>query len=59
MAYECKTLDMTASTPVCTEWQEASFLPELTNAERDQILLWTVMIFALVFAGKKLLRLFS
>lgn len=59
MAYECKTLDTTTSMPVCTEWQETSLFPQLTNAERDSILLWTVTIFALVFAGKKILRLFS
>lgn len=59
MAYECKTLSISleGSAPVCTEWQEASFLPELTGADRDVILQWAIGLFALVFVAKKILRL--
>ena len=58
MAYECKTLQIQGELPVCTEWQEASFLPELTSADRDVILQWAIGIFALVFVVKKIMRFF-
>jgi hypothetical protein len=58
MAYECKTLQIQGELPVCTEWQEASFLPELTGADRDVILQWAIGIFALVFVVKKIMRFF-
>ena len=58
MAYECKTLQLQGELPVCTEWQEASFLPDLTTADRDLILQWAIGIFALVFVVKKIMRFF-
>ena len=58
MAYECKTLQIQGELPVCTEWQEASFLPELTGADRDLILQWAIGIFALVFVVRKIMRFF-
>jgi hypothetical protein len=58
MAYECKTLQIQGELPVCTEWQEASFLPDLTTADRDLILQWAIGIFALVFVVKKIMRFF-
>ena len=58
MTYECKTLQIQGELPVCTEWQEASFLPELTGADRDVILQWAIGIFALVFVVKKIMRFF-
>ena len=58
MAYECKTLQLQGELPVCTEWQEASFLPELTGADRDVILQWAIGIFALVFVVRKIMRFF-
>ena len=58
MAYECKTLQLQGELPVCTEWQEASFLPELTSADRDFILQWAIGIFALVFVVRKIMRFF-
>ncbi len=58
MAYECKTLQIQGELPVCTEWQEASFLPELTSADRDFILQWAIGIFALVFVVRKIMRFF-
>ena len=58
MAYECKTLQIQGELPVCTEWQEASFLPDLTTADRDLILQWAIGIFALVFGVRKIMRFF-
>ena len=58
MAYECKTLQIQGELPVCAEWQEASFLPELTGADRDVILQWAIGIFALVFVVRKIMRFF-
>lgn len=60
MSYECKTLTplQAGTTQVCTEWQEASFLPEMTGADRDVILQWAIGIFALVFVVRKIMRLF-
>ena len=58
MAYECKTLQIQGELPVCTEWQQASFLPDLTTADRDLILQWAIGIFALVFVVKKIMRFF-
>lgn len=58
MAYECKTLQLQGELPVCTEWQESSFLPELTGADRDVILQWAIGIFALVFVVRKIMRFF-
>ena len=56
MAYECKTLQIQSELPVCTEWQEASFLPDLTTADRDLILQWAIGIFLSVFAFRMTLR---
>ena len=58
MAYECKTLQIQGELPVCIEWQEASFLPDLTTADRDLILQWAIGIFALVFVVRKIMRFF-
>lgn len=58
MAYECKTLQIQGELPVCTEWQEASFLPDLTTVDRDLILQWAIGIFALVFVVRKIMRFF-
>lgn len=58
MAYECKTLHIQGELPVCAEWQEASFLPDLTSADRDLILQWAIGIFALVFVVRKIMRFF-
>lgn len=60
MSYECKTLTtpQQGAAQVCVEWQEASFLPELTGADRDVILQWAIGIFALVFVVKKIMRFF-
>lgn len=58
MAYECKTLQIQGELPVCTEWQEASFLPDLSTADRDLILQWAIGIFALIFVVRKIMRFF-
>lgn len=61
MSFECKTLTPVTTegtAQVCTEWQEASFLPDLSTADRDVILQWAIGIFALVFVVKKIMRFF-
>lgn len=59
MSYECKTLvTQQNELPVCTEWQESTFLPALNSADRDLILQWAIGIFALVFVVKKIMRFF-
>jgi hypothetical protein len=60
MSYQCKTLTplQAGTAQICTEWQEASFLPDLTGADRDVILHWAIGIFALVFVVKKIMRFF-
>ena len=60
MSYQCKTLTplQAGTAQICTEWQEASFLPEMTGAERDVILQWAIGIFALVFVVRKIMRFF-
>ena len=60
MSYECKTLTplQAGTAQICTEWQEVSFLPEMTGADRDVILQWAIGIFALVFVVRKIMRFF-
>lgn len=60
MSYQCKTLTplQAGTAQICTEWQEASFLPEMTGADRDLILQWAIGIFALVFVVRKIMRFF-
>ena len=60
MAYQCKTLTtlQPGTAQVCTEWQEASFLPDLTAADRDLILQWAIGLFALVFVVRQIKRFF-
>lgn len=61
MSYECKTLTppQQGVAQVCMEWQEASFLPDLTTADRDIILQWTIGIFALVYVIRRIVRMFG
>lgn len=60
MSYQCKTLTplQAGTAQICTEWQEASFLPEMTGSDRDLILQWAIGIFALVFVVRKIMRFF-
>lgn len=61
MSYECKTLTppQQGVAQVCIEWQEASFLPDLTTADRDIILQWTIGLFALVYVIRRIVRMFG
>lgn len=61
MSYECKTLTppQQGVAQVCMEWQEASFLPDLTTADRDIILQWTIGLFALVYVIRRIVRMFG
>lgn len=70
MPYVCEQLsnpnELTGS-QTCQNWVELEqhqtsnvlTLPELTTADRDQLLLWMIGIFALVFAVKRLRRMFG
>lgn len=68
MAYVCETLSSPA--PItgkqnCNKWvvleqqQSNSFLPNLTAADKDSLLIWFIGIFVVVFTLKKILKLFS
>lgn len=57
MAKLCELVD--EATNQCLSWVDYSFLPELTATDRDIILIWTISIFAVVFAVKKIGRLFG
>lgn len=57
MAKNCEIVD--EATLLCLKWVDASLLPTLSNAQRDEILTWGIGLFALVFAVRQLLRLFN
>jgi hypothetical protein len=65
MAYVCETLSSPAiitGQQTCNKWTvyvppSTSILPELTAAERDDMLLWFIGIFAVVFIVKAIRRL--
>ena len=66
MAYVCETLSNPAfitGQQTCTKWVEYQssngFLPTLTAAERDDMILWFVGIFAVVFIVKAIRRLLN
>lgn len=68
MAYVCETLSAPAfitGQQTCNKWvvleqqQSNSFLPNLTAADKDSLLIWFIGIFIVVFTLKKLLRLFN
>lgn len=57
MAKLCELVD--EATNQCVTWVDYSILPELTATDRDALLLWMISIFAVVFAVKRLARLFG
>lgn len=57
MAKVCEIVD--EATNACLKWVDFTLLPILTAAERDQLLLWSISIFATVFIVKKISRLFG
>ena len=66
MAYICETLSapaLTTGNQTCTKWvayqPSSGFLPTLTAAERDDMILWFVGIFAVVFTVKAIRRLLN
>lgn len=64
MAYVCETLSSPAlnTEQTCSKWvlhQSSGFLPTLTAAERDDMILWFVGIFAVVFTVKAIRRLLN
>lgn len=68
MAYVCETLSNPAfftGQQTCNKWvvleqqQSNSFLPNLTAADKDSLLIWFIGIFVVVFTLKKILKLLS
>lgn len=65
MAYVCETLSNPAfltGQQTCTKWvvqQNTNFLPDLSAADKDILLLWMLGIFIVVFTVKQLKRLFA
>jgi hypothetical protein len=69
MAYVCETLSNPAfltGQQTCNKWvvldqkqQSNSFLPNLTAADKDSLLIWFIGIFVVVFTVKKILKLFG
>jgi hypothetical protein len=65
MAYICETLSSPAlitGKQSCDVWvleTSSSILPTLTTAERDDMLLWFIGIFAVVFTVKAIRRLLN
>lgn len=58
MAYICKEL----IGQQCIEWiayEPSGFLPTLTTEQRDEMILWFISIFAVVFIVKAIRRLFN
>jgi hypothetical protein len=65
LAYVCETLSSPAfltGQQTCTKWvvqQNTSFLPDLSAADKDILLLWMLSIFIVVFTVKQIKRLFA
>lgn len=68
MAYVCTeiTEPIINGASLCQRWEEVDYdftqsqstaIPELTNADRDAILLWIVGIFAVVYVVKRIRRM--
>ena len=55
MAFLCE--EVNSVTNECLKWVEHSFVPTLTTADRDHLILWAIGIFAVVFVVKQLQRL--
>lgn len=63
MAYICEKLVTEGTNLVCAEWvvftASSGFLPELTAAEKDKILLWMLGIFIVVYTVKRIEKMFG
>jgi len=55
MAFLCEEIN--TQTKECLKWVEHSFVPTLTTADRDTLILWAVGIFVVVFVVKQIQRL--
>lgn len=57
----CKTLSQPDPNGLqtCIEWSQYSIFPQLTSDQRDQIILFAVVIFLIVFGVNQLRRLFN
>ncbi len=63
MAYICEKLVNEGAHLVCSEWvvftASSGFLPELSTTDKDDMLLWMLGIFIVVFTVKQLKKLFN
>ena len=64
MAYICNELGTNPETGhiECLQWvfyQSSGFLPELSTADKDNLLLWMIGIFMVVFTLKQLRKMFG
>lgn len=60
MAYVCESLQQQPNgSQTCIQWTEQQYVPSLSDADRDTMIVWTVGIFALVFGYRKLMKLFN
>ncbi|EXF55956.1 hypothetical protein J502_2963 [Acinetobacter sp. 1294596] len=63
MAFICEELSSDLTSPqTCTKWivlenSNHSFMPELTTQEKDELLLWFIAIFVVVFTVKMIRKL--
>ena len=59
MAYVCKELQNSNGVQTCVQWVEQTFVPTLSTADRDELLLYAISIFAVVFVVRQIMRLFN
>ncbi|HFF4346871.1 hypothetical protein J8Z72_04195 [Acinetobacter nosocomialis] len=61
MDYVCTQLSQPTADGVqtCLQWSEQSYVPPLSDADRDVILAWIFSIFALVWGIRRVFRLFG
>lgn len=59
MSYICSELKTTVDNQqVCVQWQEHSFLPNLTDVDRDALIEFSLEIFVMVFVYVMIRKLF-
>lgn len=56
MAKVCEIVDET--TKGCLQWTDFSLVPELTASDRNELIVWAVGIFAVVFVVRQIMRFF-
>lgn len=59
MAYICETVQLIDGVQYGITCVQHSYVPELTDEARDELLKWIIGCFAAVFAAKRVIRLFG